>query len=129
MTNATLLKRMRIDFFNPFSENDADDFFEVSESLHSLSVEISLIWKERDTRIVSDYISNYASLLGALHIQNAYVISEVQSPTLPEDTLENKAKQMADHIHLAEKINNTIRSYDRLIESKADERIKKQIKL
>lgn len=129
MTNATLLKRMRIDFFNPFEENDSDDFFEVSEALHTLSVEVGLIWKEKDSKVISNFITDYSSLLSALYIQNAYIISEIQSPTIPENTLKNKAKQMADQIQLEEKIKKTTNSYDELIKCKSIEKIRKQIRL
>lgn len=129
LTNATLLKRMRIDFLHPFDENDSDDFFEVSETLYSLSVEISLIWKEKNVKAISDFISDYRLLLQALHLQNAYVVSEIESPTIPEDTLQNKAKEMAEYIHLDEKVQNAIKSYDEVVKSKAIEKIRKQIRL
>lgn len=129
LTNATLLKRMRVDFLHPFDENDSDDFFEVSETLASLSVEISLIWKEKNVKAISKFVSDYSLLLQALHLQNAYVVSEIKSPTIPEDTLQNKAKSMADYIHLDEKVQNAIKSYDEVVKSKAIEKIRKQIRL
>ena len=129
LTNATLLKRMRIDFFNPLENNDSDDFFEVSEKLNSLSVEVSLIWKGKSIAVISRFISDYKSLLGALHMQNAYMISEIESPTLSEDTLLNKAKQMAEHIHLRDKVENAKKSYDEIISKKAFLKLKNQIKL
>lgn len=129
LTNATLLKRMRVDFLHPFDENNSDDFFEVSETLYTLSVEISLIWQEKNAKVISEFVLDYGILLQALHIQNAYVVSEMISPTLSEDSLQNKAKQMAKHIYLTEKIQNAIKSYDKVIKSKANEKIRKQIRL
>ena len=129
LTNATLLKRMRIDFFHPFDENDSDDFFEISEKLHSIAVEASLIWKGKGSKIISEFISDYGVLLSALHIQNAYLISEQKNPTLPEDTLENKSIAMANQIELQEKIDSAIKSYSTMLKKGVLKKIKKQINL
>lgn len=129
LTDATLLKRMRIDFFHPFKENNSDDFFEVTETLHSTAVETSLIWKGKSARIISGFISDYNNLLSALHIQHAYITSEEVNPTLPNNSLENKSKEMANHIELQKKIESAIKSYNDMVKKGAIKKIKKQIKL
>ena len=130
LTNVTALKEMNIAVRNPLEEGEGHEIFlTICEKLLDASTEIELIWKGKEAGLVSEFVKKYEELLNTIYVQQIYIASEIESPTIPPDSLENKAKQMADMLKIEKLIKDIDCLYEEIIKTNAEAHLKKQIKL
>lgn len=130
LTNVTALKEMNIAVRNPLEEGEGHEIFlTICEKLLDASTEIELIWKGNEAALVSKFVKKYEELLNTIYVQQIYIACEIESPTIPPDSLENKAKQMADMLKIEKLIKDIDCLYEEIIKTNAEAHLKKQIKL
>ena len=130
LTNATALKEMNIAVRHPLEEGDGHNtFLTICEMLIDASTEIELIWEGNEATLISEFVKKYETLLNTMYVQQIYIASEIESPTIPPDSLENKAKQMADLLKLKNLIEDIDCLYEKILKTEAENHLKKQIRL
>lgn len=73
LTNNSRLESMASVMSNPLGQEEKINFLKKCEMLEKSAIEITLIWKEKYARDISDFIFQYMLLLKALHKQQIFI--------------------------------------------------------
>ncbi len=132
LTNNSTLESMNMAMSTPLVQDVQNVFLIKCEMLEKAATEIELIWKNNSMKIMSRFIRQYKDLLTAMYKQQIILNrlhKENESSPMQLEVFQKKAKGYAEKIGLFSVIENIDVTYNEIINTKAEQRLIKSIRL
>ena len=132
LTNNSTLESMNMAMSTPLVQDVQNVFLIKCEMLEKAATEIELIWKNNSMKIMSQFIRQYKDLLTAMYKQQIILNrlhKENESSPMQLEAFRKKAKEYAEKIGLFSVIENIDVTYNEIINTKAEQRLIKSIRL
>ena len=132
LTNNSTLESMNMAMSTPLVQDVQNVFLIKCEMLEKAATEIELIWKNNSMKLMSQFIRQYKDLLIAMYKQQIVLNrlhKENESSPMQLEVFQKKAKGYAEKIGLFSVIENIDVTYNEIINTKAEQRLIKSIRL
>lgn len=116
----------------PIRHNLHKEFLKKLEQIEQNAVEIELLWDTKEAKCIAEFISLYRKLLQSIYRQQIFLKNLSKQNEVSPITLEEfyeESKSSAEHVGLFECIEKIKVVYQKIVQGKLQEGLKKSIKL
>lgn len=132
LTNCSALESMNLAMISPLSQGEQKVFLQKCETLEKSAIEITLLWESNASKLISQFVEQYKELLEAMYHQqillNKLHAENIERPMLG-DTFKKRAKEGAELVKLITVIEVIDTTYNKIVDTKAEEKLIESIKL
>ena len=132
LTNCSALESMNLAMISPLSQGEQKVFLQKCETLEKSAIEITLLWESIASKLISQFVEQYKELLEAMYHQQILLNklhAENREQPMLGDTFEKRAKEGAELVKLISVIEVIDTTYNKIVETKAEEKLIESIKL
>lgn len=138
LVNCSTLESMAPVMSDPLDTEKKKVFLTKCEMLEHAAVEIKLIWTNKEAELFSEFVNQYVKLLKSLHMQQIY-LNDLQTENelkisnnqgaMDGEVAEKRIREFAEKVGIYSTISALEKTYNMIIETNAESRLVKSIKL